>query len=181
MKDGFHALGGARAQAILLLVLAFLAGAVAGGAAERVAIRRQWDRLRPAGARGAMGAGYFRGSRSGPGGSATGGPGGAGFYEQLGLSDAQHQQIDAIVAKRRARIDSVMQQSGGVMRAAMDSTRTEIDAVLSPTQRARADSLRARRRAGRAGRAGRGGYGGLPTDSARGRGGMSGAGPPDRL
>lgn len=154
MKGGFNALGGARAQAMLLLVLAFLAGAVAGGAAERVAIRRQWDRLRPAGAR-MMGPGYFRGGRSGPGG--------AGFFERLGLSGAQRTQIDAIVGKRRARIDSVMRQSGGVMRAAMDSTRTEIDAVLTPAQRVRADSLRAQRRAARTG-----------------RGGMPGAPPPDR-
>ena len=178
MKDGFNALGGARAQAILLLALAFLAGAVAGGAAERVAIRRQWDRLRPAMARGGtMGQGFFRGSRNGPGGSTAGGPGGAGFYEQLGLSDAQRTQIDAIVGKRRSRIDSVMKQSGGVMRAAMDSTRTEIDAVLTPAQRTQADALRALRRAGRGGR----GFGGVPGDSSRGRGGMPGARPPGRM
>ncbi|MBI3567836.1 MAG: hypothetical protein HY084_06490 [Gemmatimonadetes bacterium] len=157
MKDGFNALGSARAQAMLLLVLAFLAGAVAGGAAERVAIRRQWDRIRPWSGRGMMGRGMFGGSRGG-------GPGGAGFYEQLGLSDAQHKEIDAIVEKRRARVDSVMTVSGGIMRAAMDSTRREIDAVLTPAQRAQADSLRAQRRNMRGGR----GFGGMG-DSTRAR------------
>lgn len=175
MKAGFSALGGARAQAILLLVLAFLAGTVSGGALERVAIRKQWDRMRPSMARGGgMVPGFFGGRRgtpgSGPGGGPGGaGPGGAGFYEQLGLSDAQRKQIDAIVEKRRARIDSVMKLSGGVMRAAMDSTRSEIDAVLSPGQRAQADSLRAARRNSRGGR----GFGG---DSARARGAPPGAG-----
>ena len=144
MKAGTESLGPVRMQAIVLLLLAFLAGALVGGATERVLLHRaaRVDR--------------------------AGGPGGrAGFYGWLGVSDAQRTQIDAIFAKRRPHLDSL----NAMRRSAMDSARKEMDAVLTPDQRAKLDSSRAR------GRGGRGGYGppgrfdrGMrgPRDSARG-------------
>ena len=144
MKSGMEALGPVRTQAVVLLLLAFLAGAVVGGATERVLLHRA-ARVNRAG---------------GPGGK-------AGFYGWLGVSDAQRTQIDAIFAKRRPHLDSL----DALRRSAMDSARKEMDAVLTPDQRAKLDSSRAR------GRGGRGGYGppgrfdrGMrgPRDSARG-------------
>ena len=144
MKSGMESLGPVRTQAVVLLLLAFLTGALVGGATERVLLHRaaRVDR--------------------------AGGPGGrAGFYGWLGVSDAQRTQIDAIFAKRRPHLDSL----NAIRRSAMDSARTEMDAVLTPDQRAKLDSSRAR------GRGGRGGYGppgrfdrGMrgPRDSARG-------------
>lgn len=144
MKSGMESLGPVRTQAVVLLLLAFLTGALVGGATERVLLHRaaRVDR--------------------------AGGPGGrAGFYGWLGVSDAQRTQIDAIFAKRRPHLDSL----NAMRRSAMDSARKEMDAVLTPDQRAKLDSSRAR------GRGGRGGYGppgrfdrGMrgPRDSARG-------------
>ena len=144
MKSGMESLGPVRTQAVVLLLLAFLTGALVGGATERVLLHRaaRVDR--------------------------AGGPGGrAGFYGWLGVSDAQRTQIDAIFAKRRPHLDSI----NAIRRSAMDSARKEMDAVLTPDQRAKLDSSRAR------GRGGRGGYGppgrfdrGMrgPRDSARG-------------
>ena len=144
MKSGMESLGPVRTQAVVLLLLAFLTGALVGGATERVLLHRaaRVDR--------------------------AGGPGGrAGFYGWLGVSDAQRTQIDAIFAKRRPHLDSLNE----MRRSAMDSARKEMDAVLTPVQRAKLDSSRARDRGGR------GGYGppgrfdrGMrgPRDSARG-------------
>ena len=126
MKAGTESLGPVRMQAIVLLLLAFLAGALVGGATERVLLHHaaRVDR--------------------------AGGPGAKpGFYSWLGASDAQRTQIDAIFAKRRPHLDSL----DAMRRSAMDSARKEMDAVLTPAQRAKLDSSRAR------GRGGRGGYG----------------------
>ena len=182
MKVGLNALGGAKSQAAVLLILAFLAGAVAGGATERLVIRRLRELRGPMGrgpggmmgaARGGMG-GFMRRGDRGPGGpdgaGGLGGPGGrgglGGVYGSLDLSDAQRAKVEEIVTKRRARVDSVMKSAGDIMRAAMDSTRAEIDGVLTPAQRTKADSLRANRRGGMRGMRGGGGPGG---DSASGR------------
>ena len=147
MTSGMESLGQVRTQAVVLLLLAFLAGALVGGATERVLLHRA---VRTA-----------RADRAdGPGGK-------AGFYGWLGVSDTQRTQIDAIFAKRRPHLDSL----DAMRRSAMDSARKEMDAVLTAEQRAKLDSSRAR------GRGGRGGYGppghfdrGMrgPRDSARG-------------
>ena len=85
------------------------------------------------------------------------------IFDELDLSPAQKTQIDAIMTRRRARMDSLWQTDGGRIRAAVDSTRAEIRAVLTPAQAAEYDLLRQRheekrrqREAGRAdgGRAG---------------------------
>ena len=125
MKAGMESLGPVRTQAVVLLLLAFLTGALVGGAAERVILHRAAHTMR-----------------------AGGGPEGkAGFYSWLGVSDAQRTQIDAIFAKRRPHLDSL----DAVRRFAMDSARKEMDAVLTADQRAKLDSSRARGRGGRGG------------------------------
>ena len=124
MTSGMESLGRVRAQAIVLLLLAFLAGALVGGATQRVLLHRA-PRLDRAG---------------GPGGK-------AGFYGWLGVTDAQRTQIDAIFAKRRPHLDSL----DAMRRSAMDSARKEMDAVLTADQRAKLDSSRARGRGGRGG------------------------------
>ena len=144
MKAGMESLGPVRTQAVVLLLLAFLAGALVGGATERVLLHRAAHVAR------------------------AGGPGqNGGFNSWLGVTDAQRVQIDAIFAKRRPHLDSL----DVMRRSAMDSARKEMDAVLTPAQRAKLDSSRAR------GRGGRGGYGPPgrfdrgprgPRDSARG-------------
>jgi len=161
------ALGRVRAQAIVLLVLAFLAGAFAGGATERVV-------LRPS--RGARPMRWFsRGSgpgaeRGGParGPGARGGGGLPAFYDGLGLTTDQRTKIGEIARKRSARVDSVRRSTWDVISAAQDSTRREIDVVLTPEQRLKLDSLRPRGRGGFAAPGMRGPRGGqTPTDVKR--------------
>jgi Spy/CpxP family protein refolding chaperone len=152
MKDGVESLGKVRMQAFILLVLAFLAGAFAGGAVERVMHRRAPR----------MGMGGMRGP-GGPGGPGPG-RGMPGFLQTLALTEQQQKQADAIVQKRRARVDSLMQLIG----AASDSTRHEIDALLTPEQKAKFDSLRTR------------GFGRGFGGGGRRGGGRDSAGPPRR-
>jgi len=145
MNEGMDALGRVRAQALVLLVLAFLAGAFAGGAIERLAVREARAAARPT-------RGFGRGTGSGrvPGGSGAG-AGFPSYYDQLGLSPEQRASIEQIVSKRSARVDSVRKNSMDIVFAARDSTRKEVDAVLSADQRKKLDSLRPR--------GGRGGFG----------------------
>jgi Spy/CpxP family protein refolding chaperone len=126
-----------RAQAIVLLALAFLAGAFAGGAIERVSRGRRADRP----SRGLYIAGAGRGGYGGRGG-------GAGFpsiYDSLNLSGAQRAAIDSIMTSRRPASDSLRRAMG----KNMDETRVAVESVFSPAQRAKADSMRARPDSGR--------------------------------
>jgi Spy/CpxP family protein refolding chaperone len=153
MKAGFASLGSVRTQAIVLLVLAFLAGAFAGGAIERIGSRRM---------RAALG---MRPPRGGPGfpGSRSGRSGFPSMLERVGLSTDQRARIDTIVKKRSARTDSLMKMS----RAAYDSTRKEIDEVLTAEQRQKVDSMRAARGRAFGGPGSRGGRGGGPPQDAK--------------
>jgi hypothetical protein len=56
--------------------------------------------------------------------------------EQLDLTDAQEVQIRSILVGGRDRVLGVVRDFQPRMRAAMDSTNSEIDAVLTPPQRA---------------------------------------------
>jgi len=64
--------------------------------------------------------------------------------EQLDLTDAQKVEIRSILVRGRDRVLGVVRDFQPSMRAAMDSTNAEIDAILTPPQR---DSLAAYRRA----------------------------------
>jgi hypothetical protein len=113
--------------ASLALVLAFVAGGLAGAA---------WER--------GHGAGEHRrhDTRRGSQGVAEA------MKHRYGLSDPQTRSIDAILRKRRPRIDSLMAIVGPQLRAAFDSTNAEIRQVLTPGQRAKFDRDQERRRRG---------------------------------
>jgi hypothetical protein len=151
MKESVESLGRVRAQAMVLLVFAFLAGAFVGGTVERLIGRPGRGASRTAG-RGGLGA--DRGG--GPGGDRTTRPPGRllSSYEALGLSGDQRAKIEAILAKRSPRVDSVMKSACVVIGPAMDSTRKDIDAVLTANQRGEIQS-----RAARPGTRGSGGRG----------------------
>ena len=67
------------------------------------------------------------------------------IFDELDLSAEQRTRIDGIMARRRERTDSLWQTDGARIRAAVDSTRAEIRAVLTPVQAAEYDRLRAER------------------------------------
>jgi Spy/CpxP family protein refolding chaperone len=75
------------------------------------------------------------------------------IFDQLDLTPGQRTRIDGIMARRRAGTDSLWQRDGTRIRAAVDSTRAEIRAVLTPVQATEYDRLRqeheARKRAER--------------------------------
>src|ERR1019366_356977 len=153
MKEGVESLGRVRAQAMVLLVIAFLAGAFVGGTIERVMARPSRSSMMAT--RGGY-TGYTRGAA--PTARAPRAPGGLpSWYEPLGLSADQRAKIEAILAKRSARVDSVMKSACVVIGPARDSSSKEADAVLTADQRAKRDSIRAARPAPRGMTGGRGG------------------------
>lgn len=149
MREGVESLGRVRAQAMVLLVIAFLAGAFVGGTMERVMHRPSRSGTGPRGPF-ARGGGPDRAQRA-PGGLPS-------WYEQLGLSADQHAKIEAILTKRSARVDSAMKIACIVIAPARDSSSKEADAVLTADQRAKRDSMRASRVSG-GGRRGGAGFG----------------------
>lgn len=67
------------------------------------------------------------------------------IFDELDLTPGQRTRIDGIMARRRERTDSLWQTDGARIRAAVDSTRAEIRAVLTPDQAAEYDRLREER------------------------------------
>jgi hypothetical protein len=63
---------------------------------------------------------------------------------ELGLSPAQSAAVDSITRHRMAQRDSLMARTFPVMRALLDSTRSDIERVLTPDQRAKFEQLRFR-------------------------------------
>jgi hypothetical protein len=63
---------------------------------------------------------------------------------ELGLSPAQSAAVDSITRHRMAQRDSLMAHTFPVMRALLDSTRSDIERVLTPAQRAKFEQLRFR-------------------------------------
>jgi Spy/CpxP family protein refolding chaperone len=78
------------------------------------------------------------------------------IFDELDLTTAQRTRIDGIMARRRERTDSLWKTDGTRIRAAVDTTRAEIRAVLTPQQAVEYDRLRdeheARKRQERAAR-----------------------------
>ncbi|HEX5872214.1 MAG TPA: hypothetical protein VFY65_17410 [Longimicrobium sp.] len=64
------------------------------------------------------------------------------IFDELDLTPEQRTRIDGIMARRRERTDSLWKADGTRIRAAVDSTRAEIRAVLTPTQAVEYDRLR---------------------------------------
>lgn len=114
-----------------MLVVTFAAGLLAGAASSRALSARE------AAPRAAAGAECS--DRRGP----------HSIFEKLSLSPEQRQRIDGIMARRRARMDTVWQVHGAPIRAAHDSARAEVRQVLTPAQQAEYDRLRAAHRAER--------------------------------
>lgn len=122
MRDGVESLGRIKLQGLALLALAFLTGALAGAAGDRLLTRRITPE-RP-------------GARWGAPGMVP--P----FLERLDLSDEQRTRIREILEASRPVTDSILQQTMPRLRAITDSVRHEIQAVLTPAQRARLERER---------------------------------------
>ena len=65
------------------------------------------------------------------------------IFDELDLTPEQRTRIDGIMARRRERTDSLWKTDGTRIRSAVDSTRAEIRAVLTPQQAVEYDRLRA--------------------------------------
>ena len=104
------------------LLLAFVAGSLAGAA---------WERWHHAQERR-----HERGDRHI----------GERMKERYGLSDEQARRVEAIVKRRRPRVDSLMATVQPRVRALFDSTNAEIRVLLTPEQRVKFDRDQARRR-----------------------------------
>lgn len=112
-----------RLTGMALLVVTFAAGMLAGTATDRVLSAREPDARPAAGC-----PGDERGPHS--------------IFDELELTPAQRVRVDSIMARRRQRTDSLWQQDGQRIRAAVDSARAEIRTVLSPAQATEYDRLR---------------------------------------
>lgn len=115
-----------RLTGMALLIVTFAAGMLAGTATSRVLAARE-----PAPSTAAA-AECPRGER---------GP--HSIIDELELPPAQRARVDSIMARHRQRTDSLWQQDGQRIRAAVDSARAEIRTVLTPAQAAEYDRLRA--------------------------------------
>jgi len=111
-------------MASLALILAFVAGALAGAAWER--LHAPEHRRTPA--------------------PRTVHEISVSMQGRYGLSGEQTRQVEAILARRRPRIDSIMASVRPQLRAAFDSTSAEIRTVLTPQQRVKFDREAAIRR-----------------------------------
>ena len=115
-----------------LLVAAFVAGALAGTAFERVA---RAEEPPPAAAERAPG--ERKDGRSGRTSE---------ILKELDLTPEQQRRVDAIMERRHAQMEAFWQGEGRKLRAIVDSARGEVRAVLDPAQQVRYDSLRAARK-----------------------------------
>lgn len=128
MKDGFESIGRVRLQGILLLALAFAAGALGGMALERVRARRAVP--------------------DAPGWMPRRGELPPGFGG-LDLTAEQQERIQAIFRTSRPLTDSVLRASLPRLEAIRDSVRAEIRAVLTPEQQRQFDAMESRGPRGR--------------------------------
>lgn len=119
----------ARILGAALLVAAFVAGGLAGAAADRVFA----ERLPGHAAR------DTRPCR-GPQGTAE-------LFGALHLTADQQVRLDSILERRRVQMDAFWEREGPRLRALVDSTEQEIGRILTPDQRATFDRLRAEKRA----------------------------------
>lgn len=126
-----------RLLAVLCLVAAFVAGGLAGAAAEHARGRMDRDRGH-----------RERGSFLAPGGE---------LDQRLHLTAAQRDSIQKIVRRDQAKADEVFRQMHPLLRARFDSTMTAIEGVLTPEQRGEFRRFREEHRERRRDRDDRGG------------------------
>lgn len=128
-----------RLLGLVLLVVTFLVGLFSGAALDR-----RWVLAQPATAAAAVPA---------PRGGAT--PANAprsrdaDIFDHLELSAEQRVRIDSILEAGKVKVDSFWEQEGPRLRAVIDTTRSEVRALMTPAQREEYDRLRAERRARR--------------------------------
>ena len=119
-----------------ILIATFVAGALAGAALHQVAFAG--DRV-PAAAAQVEG---DRGDRHDHERSR------ANFYRGLGLSPEQQTRMDAVFERRSEQLDRFWREIGRPhMKAISDSTRAEINGILTPEQRAELERRREARKA----------------------------------
>ena len=129
MKDTVESLGRVRVQGIILLIIVFVAGGVAGALIDRAnpLKDRRPQKLRV----------------YNPNPTPYEFPG---FFRDLDLTDEQRVQIRAIFEKHRPAIDSLLGEAMPKIRALRDSADTEIQAILTPEQRERFEKMAPRHR-----------------------------------
>lgn len=118
-----------RLTGMALLVVTFVAGMLAGTAFNRVLTASETK------ARADAACDDDRGPHS--------------IFDELKLTPGQRARVDTIMERRRQRTDSLWQEDGRRIRAAVDSARAEIRTVLTPQQIAEYDRLRERHEAER--------------------------------
>ena len=130
MKETLRSVGRIRLRGLALLIVAFLAGGLAGAAVEHVrAPESSWS-----------------GPLAREGGPPTppmgGGPGQVvpPVFEELDLSDHQREEIRRILSESQSVTDSLLGRFMPRLRAVTDSVRREIRSVLTPEQRERLES-----------------------------------------
>jgi Spy/CpxP family protein refolding chaperone len=116
MKDSLESLGRLRLQALVMLAVVFVIGALTGAAVERA--------RRPHPPRPPQHQGLPRE-----------------MCEELHLTPPQIDRIDGILASNRPRTDAVLDQFLPQLRALTDSIRAEVRTVLTPEQQQLFDHL----------------------------------------
>lgn len=118
------------ATAIVVVLVTFFAGFVAGGAADRVYLFRTHQllprRMVDAGARHIV----------------------ARLDHELSLTPEQRTQVEQIVERGRARMDAVMSNVRPQMRQQIDATNAEIEKILTPEQRTKFAAMKMHMRHG---------------------------------
>jgi len=125
MKSTVESLGRIRLQGIVLLLVTFSVGVLAGLALERVMATQRPPKLMPPMS---VGQPWSRGPLPH-------------VFAELELTPEQQSQIHEIVEHSQPRTEELLQQTMPRLRALTDSVRMEIEAVLTPEQAARLDSL----------------------------------------
>ena len=72
------------------------------------------------------------------------------MMSELGLTKDQADRIDTIMAHRSVAFQSVRTETEARVKAMLDTTRTMIDSILTPTQREKMKEIRAKRERGNA-------------------------------
>lgn len=121
MNNHLESLGRLRLQALLILLVVFAIGALAGAAFERAGGRRPGPGQGPPPER-------MRGLPPD-------------LRERLDLQPEQARRIEQLLDRNRARTDAVLDQYLPQLRALTDSLRAEVRAELTPAQREIFDRL----------------------------------------
>lgn len=142
MTSWINASRRARLMGLLVLVATFLAGALAGAAATRVAGAREAPDVAPADS--VRGHESKRGERGREG---RGGRSERDLLERLDLTPEQKVQVDSILERGRAEMDAFWEVNRPRLRAIVESTREDIRQVLTPEQRVIEEQVRSEREA----------------------------------